>query len=172
MQTLTLSVAKFEIVTTNKLLVASNVFMDIVAKRKVPVLIRNTNASPHQAAHSQSLYWMTYPQHIYRAHIIAVPYTLVFCDVMLQSLANRYPRVRGTCCHHLQGRRWRILVTWHVIHLLTHCHTPQHWIQLYSTISHNILQDHKMIPLPRKPKCVIFLAWISLAYVPFLHYQN
>ena len=103
-----------------------------------------TETPPHHAAHGQSLYWMTYPQHIYRAHIIAVPYSLVFCDVMLQSMANGYPCFRGTCCHHLQGRRWKILVTWHVIHFLTHCHTPQHWIQLYGTIPHNILQDHKI----------------------------
>jgi hypothetical protein len=41
MQTLTLRVAKFAIVTTNKLLVATNVFTDMVAKRKVPVLTRN-----------------------------------------------------------------------------------------------------------------------------------
>ena len=57
MQTLTLSIAKFAIVTTNKLLVATNVFMDMVVKRKVPVLTRKRKPPPphHRVAHSQSL---------------------------------------------------------------------------------------------------------------------
>jgi len=46
--------AKFAIVTTNKLLVATNVFTDMVAKRKVPVLTRNRNPpfKQHTANHS------------------------------------------------------------------------------------------------------------------------
>jgi len=108
-----------------------------------------------------------------------VSYSLLFCDVMLQILANRYPRFRGTCCYHLQGRRWRILVTWHVIHLLTRCHTPQHWLQLYGTIPHYILQDHKMILTAKKTQvchssCLdfpsfMFHSFITRTKIPLQH---